>query len=79
MKHFEYGEQDFVPCECCGRESNDCHHIIFRSQGGEDKIENLIGLCRKHHDLAHNHKIPASELQYIHNNFMLGNRNVFIK
>ena len=31
----------------------DPHHIIFRSQGGEDTMENLITLCRYHHDEIH--------------------------
>ena len=29
------------------------HHIIFRSQGGGDTEENLIALCKTHHDQAH--------------------------
>lgn len=29
------------------------HHIVFRSQGGGDENENLIRLCKTHHDEAH--------------------------
>ncbi len=29
------------------------HHITFRSQGGGDEDENLISLCKKHHDYCH--------------------------
>jgi len=29
------------------------HHIIYRSQGGEDTEENCIVLCGRCHDLAH--------------------------
>ena len=29
------------------------HHITFRSQGGGDDSENLIRLCKSHHDDAH--------------------------
>lgn len=36
-------------CVICARPATDHHHIIFRSAGGEDRIENLIALCREHH------------------------------
>lgn len=29
------------------------HHIVFRSQAGGDENENLICLCKEHHDQAH--------------------------
>ncbi|NQU04256.1 MAG: HNH endonuclease [Syntrophaceae bacterium] len=29
------------------------HHIIFRSQGGPDTMENMITLCKKCHAKAH--------------------------
>ena len=40
-------------CERCGDIATDCHHIIFRSQGGSDMPMNLIALCRACHDKAH--------------------------
>lgn len=52
MKHFSYGEQDFIPCEVCGGKAVDVHHIDARGMGGsksKDVIENLMGLCRKCH------------------------------
>ena len=32
------------------------HHVIFRSQGGSDVIENLITLCHKCHTELHSGK-----------------------
>ncbi len=40
-------------CEVCGCLAQDCHHIVFRSQGRDDRDSNLIALCRNHHELAH--------------------------
>lgn len=41
-------------CEVCGGKVIDSpHHIIYRSQGGDSNDENLITLCRLHHDQAH--------------------------
>jgi hypothetical protein len=41
-------------CAICGgtRELH-VHHIVFRSQGGDDVDGNLCGLCRTHHDQIH--------------------------
>lgn len=62
MKHYGYGEQDIVLCQNCEAIAVDIHHITFRSQGGEDKIGNLIALCRNCHDKAHRRKISAETL-----------------
>ena len=70
LKHFNYGEQDFIPCEVCGSVANDIHHINYRSQGGTDDIENLMALCRYHHDLAHAEVLKADQLQEIHDTFL---------
>lgn len=51
---FDLCEDDRAICEVCGREAVDVHHIFARGQGGSDEhdfIENLIGLCREHHDM----------------------------
>jgi len=77
LKHFGYGEQDFIPCEACGREAVDVHHISGRGPG-KDVIENLMGVCRKCHDKAHNETLSESDMLYIHNNFMTGNKKQFI-
>ena len=47
-----YKTTDFVPCEVCGSQAVDVHHIEARGMGGNKKadiIENLMGLCRKCH------------------------------
>ena len=72
MKHFRYGEQDFIPCEQCGGRCVDVHHIIYRSQGGKDEIGNLIALCRKCHDMAHNNELTQGDLLMLHRRKMGG-------
>ena len=52
FKHFGYVMDDFIPCEVCGDRAVDIHHIDCRGMGGtkdKDRIENLMGLCRKCH------------------------------
>ena len=47
-----YKKTDFIPCEVCGSQAVDIHHIEARGMGGSkraDVIENLMGLCRKCH------------------------------
>ena len=47
-----YKTTDFVPCEVCGSQAVDVHHIEARGIGGTKKadvIDNLMGLCRKCH------------------------------
>lgn len=48
---YDYG--DFIPCEVCQKEANSVHHVIFRSQGGKDTIDNLIALCGNCHHEVH--------------------------
>ena len=42
------------------------HHLIYRSQGGSDRANNLLTLCEKHHKQVHKGtiKIPASQIQH---------------
>jgi nucleosome binding factor SPN SPT16 subunit len=47
-----YKKTDFIPCEVCGSQAVDCHHIEARGMGGskdKDTIENIMALCREHH------------------------------
>jgi 5-methylcytosine-specific restriction endonuclease McrA len=47
-----YKTTDFIPCEVCGSQAVDVHHIEARGMGGSKKadvIDNLMGLCRKCH------------------------------
>lgn len=42
------------PCERCeARPGTQLHHIVLRSQGGDDVAENLAWLCWHCHHLAH--------------------------
>jgi 5-methylcytosine-specific restriction endonuclease McrA len=43
----------------------DAHHIIPEGVGGPDVDENLISLCRKHHNLAEARIITPEVLQQI--------------
>lgn len=78
LKHFNYGEQDFIPCECCSKKAQDIHHILGRGKG-KDVINNLMALCRKCHTMAHDEKLSKSDLQYIHNSFLAGKIKPFLK
>jgi hypothetical protein len=49
--------------ECC--DGFDVHHIETRGSGGGDEPENLITLCRNHHNAAHAAIIPVKELKAI--------------
>ena len=46
--------------ECCG--VLDIHHIRSRGSGGGDTEDNVILLCRCHHQLAHMGIIPKKVL-----------------
>lgn len=70
MKHFGFGEQSFIPCEICGVRAVDIHHIVYRSRGGKNNIENLIALCRECHNKVHSESISKIYLKTIHNNFL---------
>jgi len=69
-KHFGYGEQDTILCENCGRRFSHVHHLVFRSQGGTDDIENLMGLCHICHEKAHVYPDFNEELKVIHLNYL---------
>jgi predicted restriction endonuclease len=84
MNHFDIGEQDLLTCEACLKQGRadaggfDIHHINGRGKGN-DEIKNIMCLCRKHHTFCHNGEISKSQAQYIHNNYMNGQRKVFVK
>lgn len=41
------------------------HHIASRGSGGDDTLQNLICLCRKHHNSAHYGLISRGKLREI--------------
>jgi hypothetical protein len=69
MNHFGYTLADFIPCEICGGQAVDIHHIEPKGMGGsktKDYIENLIAVCRKHHEDCHNSKDFNETAKNIH-------------
>jgi hypothetical protein len=49
--------RDGWKCRCCRHRNNlQVHHVIFRSQQGEDSPENLAAICNDCHDAIHIHK-----------------------
>lgn len=46
-------ERDNGLCVICGSMATQCHHIVFRSQGGLSGLKNLACLCTDCHHQAH--------------------------
>lgn len=48
-------ERDQYRCRWCGVTNVhlDLHHVRYRRGYADDVAENLISLCRRHHELAH--------------------------
>ena len=65
VEYFGYGEQDFIPCENCGNECVDVHHLDGRGKD-KDVIENLMGLCREDHNRAGRDKDFNEEMKQLH-------------
>jgi len=66
---------NFVPCECCGAKASDIHHLSPRSLRKDlvNKIENLMALCREHHDRAGKDREFNESLRLIHRKRLLAN------
>lgn len=79
LDHFDYKTESDVICEACQGQAVDIHHIHGRGKG-KDVIENLMALCRKHHDRATTSKdyVTPDEMQLIHNYFLQGQRKQFL-
>ena len=50
-------------CYICGLRPIEMHHIHHRSQGGRGTYRNLMPLCKKHHDKAHEERDFANYLR----------------
>jgi 5-methylcytosine-specific restriction endonuclease McrA len=47
-------ERSFGLCEGCGKvQATQMHHRLYRSQGGDERPENLLHLCLECHQSAH--------------------------
>lgn len=72
LSEMNYSVADFIPCEVCGNQAQDIHHIDARGMGGDpqgkkDVIHNLMALCRNCHDLYGDYKGEVKEkLKSIH-------------
>jgi len=57
LRHFQLDIEDVWRCEMCGKFRNiqrlEIHHILFRSHGGTDDIDNLAAVCRECHMKIH--------------------------
>lgn len=62
-------ERDRWRCRWCGRTNAngyDAHHIEYRRGYVYDNLDNLITLCRQHHDHVHDsYRIPKARAQEV--------------
>jgi uncharacterized protein with PIN domain len=68
-----YDITDWIPCEICDAKAVDIHHIDARGMGGSksaDRIENLMGLCRKCHEQYGDKAHFKGMLKDIHSNYL---------
>lgn len=49
-------ERDRSQCRMCRSTVSELHHVIYRSEGGENLAGNLISLCRYCHERVHSNK-----------------------
>ena len=66
MEGMGLDETDFWPCEVCGTEGKDIHHLVNRSRGGKDEIPNLMVLCRTCHIQYGDKKQHMEMLKEVH-------------
>lgn len=70
---FGYGMDSWMPCEICGAQAVDVHHIDARGMGGRDsadEIENLMGVCRQCHVEYGDKKQHKDMLREVHQKFI---------
>jgi 5-methylcytosine-specific restriction endonuclease McrA len=70
LKAFSFDISDFIPCEVCGTQAVDIHHIKARGIGGsnnKDTKENLMALCRNCHIKYGDKKQHLDFLLEVHN------------
>lgn len=56
-RYFVFARDNYT-CQCCGKSKNkilQTHHIIYRSNGGTNRVDNLITVCTDCHT-SKNHK-----------------------
>ena len=66
LDFFDLTEHDIFLCEVCGsNQMIDFHHIIKRSNHGDDTVENIIACCRSCHNKAHHREKPHLNQEYL--------------
>src|SRR5574344_883782 len=55
--------RDNYTCQCCKTKKGtlNAHHIVYRSNGGADTLDNLIILCEECHQKLHDNKLKDFE------------------
>lgn len=72
FNYFGFDQSDFVPCEICGTQANDIHHIECRGMGGtkqDESIDNLMAVCRNCHIKYGDKKEFKEFLKEMHNDY----------
>lgn len=57
-RYFVFARDNYT-CQCCGKSKDkilQTHHIIYRSNGGTDRVDNLITICTDCHTFANHQK-----------------------
>lgn len=59
--------RDNYTCQCCKKKKGamHVHHIIYRSNGGSDKMDNLITLCEDCHKRLHDGELKDFESKLV--------------
>lgn len=55
--------RDNYTCQSCGKKHTklQVHHIIFKSQCGSDRMDNLVTLCKECHEKIHNGELEFNK------------------
>ena len=72
LAYFGFDQSDFIPCEVCGYQAIDIHHIECRGMGGTkepENIDNLMAVCRKCHEKYGDIKELKEFLKEVHNDY----------
>jgi 5-methylcytosine-specific restriction endonuclease McrA len=55
-------ERDSYTCILCEYPASDLHHVISRAQGGSNRPDNLVSVCRSCHLILHGTSISGCAL-----------------
>lgn len=69
---YPFAHGDYFPCEICNAPGSDVHHIKARGMGGTKRVygrDDIMLLCRKHHEEYGDKKQYMDMLTEIHQKF----------